>query len=974
MKRLFTILTVLFIVGNLGSHMQDAEFFSRFVSPDVLVILDTSGSMTWNMAGQLTYGDGTIGGDVTYLGYDVKHPFYGYASDWYNNGDTTRFGDKSRMHIVKDAMYQIVDEFGGQIRWGLATFYQENNVTTSGYYRSWYQDSGENWHWGNPELQWNGTATTYAKDQCMLRVEISQASGQNQSHINLIKKLLDREINNYNEKDEMRAVGGTPIAPALRGARYWYSDLAKTDNAKWCRGYYVILLTDGEPTYGIDQDTYSQGEDAELSSYNSSSPQWMKNQCYWEAESLRYTYIPAHGGDTATMADIKTFVVGLGPEIATLDTIAIYGGTEHYYNARNADEVVDALRRIFAAIINEAKTFTAGEVTSIQEEFLSSEYEARMYLASFLPIESPFWEGHLRSIKLLPGGMALDSIPDSLVYWDAGESLFVRNPTTRNIYGIKNGSMLTFNSSNFNFSALDVASAADVDTVISLVYSGRKTMDSTAYLSDIFHSAPIRIKSPNYFYHDDDFGEYRALMDTTRTAVIYAGANDGMLHAFDDTNGHELFAVIPENFVPLVKTLRDTHRFYVDADPMAADVWFPSNPSDLFKSKNEWHTVLMVPQGEGGRGITVLDITNPSSMSHLFSFNEDTIGLTTSVPVIYKVGSINALGDTVERFFAFFGGGEWPDSLYDIYDPTSSDSLKGNVIVAIDIYHAATNGLSMGTNFWYIPASSGDESKMVYPFASAGSMINLNPRYDNRWDLLYIPDIAGQLWKVDVRNPDVSSWRARCIFQPPIPANSGQEALWQPAFFRPLIQRDPGYGCLWLFYGTGDRSRIFKENTENRFYAIMDTLTSESYPLTESNLKKISPSGSFNPGSDFPGKKGWYILYDDYGHTDEKTVTYATLLLDTLCFATFEAVPASASDPCGTGSGAAREYSFHIRTGGYAGATPFEDIGSGIPQAPRYSFNMEGEGLKIHQTSDSVWIEQLTGYGSFKRILQWKEE
>jgi type IV pilus assembly protein PilY1 len=711
------------------------------------------------------------------------------------------------------------------------------------------------------------------------------------------------------------------------------------------------------------------GENAPLGGTDVGSPQRFKEQCFEEAAALRETI---KGTDTF---DIQTFVIGVGTSDleTTMNGIAAAGGTDHYYYAGSQEEVLQALRDILAEIVRRARAFSGGEVTSIEEEFISTEFEARMYLASFFATGGSIYEGHLRALRLVEGAIVLDSIPDSLVIWNAADNLESRDPRTRNIYGLKGGSLLEFNNSNFDSADLDVSSGADVDTVINLVRCGREALDTTvSYLGDIFHSAPIRLGSPNYFYHDDDFDKFRDTINKTRPSVIYAGSNTGLLHAFLDTSGEELFAVVPENFVSQVKALRDTHRFYVDADPMAADVWFPENSTDTFKDWDEWKTVLMAAQGEGGRGITCLDVTDPNNPSHLFSFEHDTMGLTTSVPIMYKVKRIIGAADTVERFFAFFGGGECPDSLYDMYDPTSSDSLKGNVIVALDIYEASIDSLS-ASDYWYIQPASGDEDKMIFPFAAAANVVNVNPKEDNLYDLLYITDLAGQLWKVDLRDPDVSTWSAKCIFQPPIPTAVNQDkpnqSPAQPSFFRPLIERDPTYGCFWVFYGTGDRSHVFKEGVSNRFYAMMDTVDStESYPLSESDLLKVSDGGSFDPINDFPDYKGWYLEYDDYtDRDDEKTVSHATLLMDTVKFATFS--PIEASDPCEPGGGEATEYIFHFRTGNGR----YRSMGTGIPQAPRYSFNLEGGGFEIHQTSDVISIERKSGYGALKKVLQWKE-
>jgi hypothetical protein len=776
--------------------------------------------------------------------------------------------------------------------------------------------------------------------------------------------------------------GYTPNGPLIREGTTYISNWKIAHPELWCMKQNIILITDGESNRG----TYCDSD------WERDGPQ----------ELVRRAYEAFHD-DT-----IKVFAVGFGPDIGVaganqLNWAARWGGTcanplaisgdtmavdprdscptvnpsnrnlsGYAYIAEDADALAASLASIFTDIAGQKeKGFSSAEVTSIEEDYTSTEYQARMYLASFYPEEGPFWEGHLRSVKLVVGGLSFENIPDSLLIWDAGDLLREREPDTRNIYGIKGSSIQEFNSSNFSATDLAVGSSAEAERVVNLVRCGVPYVDSISYLGDIFHSSPLRVGSPSYWYRDDGFAQYRDNM-SSRASVIYAGSNTGLLHAFYDSTGEETFAVVPENFVPEVKTLTDSHRFYVDANPMAADVWFPKDgDADTFKNADEWKTVLMACQGEGGRGITCLDVTNPATVPppHLFSiYDTATMGYTTSVPVMFKIAK-EVGTETVERFFAFFGGGEWPESMYNIYSPGSQ--VRGNVIVALDIYGASTAGsLSEGINYWFIPPASEDGSKMVYPFASAASVVNLNPRYDNLYDLLYIPDLAGQMWKVDLTDPDISNWTARCIFQPPIPSDSTQDSLWQPAFFAPLVEREPATGCLWLFYGTGDRSKVFKENTENRFYAILDTLTDDTtdYPLTEDNLKSVWTYGPFDFPSEFPDFKGWYIVYSDSStHVDEKTVSQASLFLDTLKFVTFE--PTEASSDCNIGSGGAREYSYHFRTG----SGRFKSMGGGIPQAPRYSFDQSGSGYEIHQTSDSLWVELKAGFGTLKRILQWKE-
>jgi hypothetical protein len=754
----------------------------------------------------------------------------------------------------------------------------------------------------------------------------------------------------------------------------------------WCMKHNIILVTDGWTTS-------SDGECGScnlMNQSNCSRDVVLKAYRAWEEDSVRVfavgfgtdidvdesnelNWIARWGGTCADPSAVSGDPMAVDPTGGCPTAIPYNEDLSGYaYIAHDATALAGALQEIFTEIVGQReKSFSSVEINSIEEDYTSAEYEARMYLASFFPQEGPFWEGHLRSIRLVAGGLSFQNIPESLEIWDAGDLLRERDPSTRNIYGIKGGSILEFNSSNFSAADLGVASETERDAVINLVRSGNALPDTVSYLGDIFHSSPLRIGSPTFWFRDDGFVQYRDSV-CARTPLIYAGSNTGMLHAFYDETGEEKFALVPENFVPKVKALAvtDSHRFYVDADPMAADVWFPYEDADSFKDFYEWRTVLMAPQGEGGRGITCLEVTDPNALppTHLFSFYDTAnIGYTTSVPAIYKVRRI-VDPDTVERFFAFFGGGEWPDSMYNIYSPGSE--VRGNVIVAIDVQDAANNVLTQGDNFWYIPAVAEDAGKMIYPFASAASVVNLNSRWDNLYDLLYIADLAGQLWKVDLTDPDIYTWGAKCIFQPPIPADSSEDSLWQPAFYAPLIEREPTTGCLWVFYGTGDRAKVFKTPTDNRFYAILDTITDamDSYPLRESDLKRLWTQGTFDLYEEFPDYKGWYIVYSDSStHNNEKTVSRASLFLDQLYFVTFE--PGRFSSNCNMGSGRAKEYSYNFRTG----SGGFKNMGGGVPQAPKFSFDQSGGAYIVHQTSDSIWVESITGLGTLKRIIQWKE-
>lgn len=100
----------------------------------------------------------------------------------------------------------------------------------------------------------------------------------------------------------------------------------------------------------------------------------------------------------------------------------------------------------------------------------------------------------------------------------------------------------------------------------------------------------------------------------TRTAMIYAGGNDGMLHGFAASDGSEKIAYVPQGVIPSLARLTDPtynqkHRNFVDGSPMTGDVDLGTAPNP------DWHTLLVGALGSGGKGYFVLDVTDPSSFT-----------------------------------------------------------------------------------------------------------------------------------------------------------------------------------------------------------------------------------------------------------------------------------------------------------------------------------------------------------------------
>ena len=197
-------------------------------------------------------------------------------------------------------------------------------------------------------------------------------------------------------------------------------------------------------------------------------------------------------------------------------------------------------------------------------------------------------------------------------------------------------------------------------------------------LGDIVHSSPATVRVPSALYDtknkDATYAAFREKYKNRRQ-MVYVGANDGMIHAFNggfwddrskaytttDTTevahplGSELWSYIPRTALPHLQWLKDTgysHIYYVDGEPLIFD-------ANVFAIDDDhpygWGTILVVGMRLGGGDFNVdsdndgspdtvlyssyivLDVTNPEEPPVLMAEISDIdMGYTTGVPSVVK--------------------------------------------------------------------------------------------------------------------------------------------------------------------------------------------------------------------------------------------------------------------------------------------------------------------------------------------------
>jgi hypothetical protein len=191
----------------------------------------------------------------------------------------------------------------------------------------------------------------------------------------------------------------------------------------------------------------------------------------------------------------------------------------------------------------------------------------------------------------------------------AGLGRTVADPNDRNIFtyipnGSGGGTVVAFDSSNTATLESHLGTTGtDTTALINLVRAQP--------LGAIIGSTPALMDPPSLDPPpDDDYGRVDATGTfagdhKNRRAMIFFGANDGMIHAVDARTGYEVWAFIPYNLLPKLRTLSDGQPveqfdYFVDSSPKVAEV----------KLNGVWRSLLLIGQGPGGTFYQAFDVTD----------------------------------------------------------------------------------------------------------------------------------------------------------------------------------------------------------------------------------------------------------------------------------------------------------------------------------------------------------------------------
>jgi type IV pilus assembly protein PilY1 len=613
---------------------------------------------------------------------------------------------------------------------------------------------------------------------------------------------------------------------------------------------YVILLTDGLPT--LDKSGHAWPPPGTVSAVN-----WHMKVAFNADGSLKI----AGTNDQAVIdtvnaltqlanstSHVKTYIIGLGAGVdpsvnpvaaQVLTAFAIAGGTGTYFPASSPTDLTNDLQAILAQVIS-----TTQSTSSVAVNSTGLNTNSVSYLAQFVTSDTyQDWTGNLSAWPMDPSTGAVNTTPGAqqwsaqtqldaqdwktgrlIATWDpkanAGTPFsWTQNPTPT---GISPASGLGMALSTFapDPSGKDVVEYLRGNNAHE-VRNGGQFRNRTHKLGDIVDSAPLYVGAPIGLAQTPDYLAF-VKANMNRRPVIYVGANDGMLHALDPASGNELFAYIPNgvfnHLINLVNPFyNDNHLFFINGSPRSADVKFASNGS--------WHTMLVGNLGAGGSTLFALDVTSPDAIVNggepalaaaaLWEFTDTDMGLTFSEP---------AIADTAAGWMVFAANGyNSPNQKPVLY---AIEPQHGTIIKKIDLCAAVAGVCNVGL------ANGLSSAVAVNSYGAVSDPANV----------VYAGDLQGNVWRVDISDPNPTNWQVSVIFQ----ARDGNGNI-QPITTVPAITLNPKFPNLlgtMVYVATGQLLGIgdLTATGVQSLYGIFDAPTGAAPPLgftgipTRSNL------------------------------------------------------------------------------------------------------------------------------------------
>ena len=597
---------------------------------------------------------------------------------------------------------------------------------------------------------------------------------------------------------------------------------------------------------------------------------------------------------------------------------------DNYFNAGQANTMVSGLTNAFANIASElsatttAFSFTSAQLTASNNASYSSNFNAST------------WTG-----DVIANSASYDSNDNVTLTqkWTAKTALDSQSSRKIITCCTSTGAGLPFQASNLSTGVL--SNRTNYDTFANVPGVATVSQSAAQYLAylrgdrskelsnggvyrtranllgDIINSkvnpvgAPLALLSDSY---NPGYGAFKTLYKDRQT-VVYVGANDGMMHAFngnlDGTGaGSELFAYVPSfvygtdasgpvSGLASLGSSNFSHHYLVDQTPQVFDIDVANSGGSTSSTPN-WKSVLIGGLGKGGKGYYAIDVTNPASWTSEADLSLKVMWEFTDADMGYSYGPPNVVKTKKYGWVVIFTSGY-----------NNADGV-GYFFIVNPANGALLEKISTGFG------SPSSEAGLTHATTYVGNYAN------GTADAIYAGDLHGNVWRLDL-TPAAASYSTPIK----IARLTDSSGVGQPVTTRPLIEVQPNTQKRYVVVGTGrllDTSDILNSQTQSfyviadgtadAFYTAISLPSGVTFPIGRSNLE-ANTNLLTGIGSAPSHPMGWYFdLTGNSGGASERVIVEPTTNNGFIAFAS--TLPNS--DVCSP-SGTNRVFAFGMASG-----------------------------------------------------------
>jgi type IV pilus assembly protein PilY1 len=435
------------------------------------------------------------------------------------------------------------------------------------------------------------------------------------------------------------AAGATPLAESYYEILRYFQGVSSAYQAKMhvspikyrCQKNYAIVFTDGLPTY----DSNFPGAPASLPNYDNLAPATtttnfppysdgfggnvrVGGSTLYLDDFAKYAFETNFKDSTALdlagvsyknrdfpKQNMLTYTISLGfgedsngdtKTVQMLVDAAEYGQGQAY-NANDAATLGQSLSSALAEISGASQSLAAvssdsgslqSGLTLYQNRYSSGDWRGELVALS---IEETTVNGKITyALKTEPKWIAPIKTGSNKIKPFRKRVLFT---------GFKGGNKFNYNTfkNQPEFATWFDSERSNINFLRGKVSSTGQRERELPMMGDVVNSAPVYVAGPKENLYTDTDPSFSAASEKYsefytqnkgRAAMLYHGANDGMLHGYEAAEGIERLGYFPEKVLPNLRHLISPtyqHQFYVDSTPMVDEAF---NHVD-----NKWRTMLV---------------------------------------------------------------------------------------------------------------------------------------------------------------------------------------------------------------------------------------------------------------------------------------------------------------------------------------------------------------------------------------------